>query len=74
MIEAKAFRTFLRIYFLLKIVRLSPNIKLSLHKALIISVMTNDLRLPRLGISGACKTMFSTTLEIFQLAHWSGDI
>jgi hypothetical protein len=40
MIEAKAFRTFIRIYSLFKSERLSTNIKLTLHKALIISVMT----------------------------------
>jgi hypothetical protein len=40
MIEAKAFRTFIRIYSLLKSERLSANIKLTLHKALIRSVMT----------------------------------
>jgi hypothetical protein len=40
MIEAKAFRTFIRIYFLFKGERLSANIKLTLHKALIRSVMT----------------------------------
>jgi hypothetical protein len=40
MIEAKAFRTFIRIYSLFKSVRLSANIKLTLHKALIRSVMT----------------------------------
>jgi hypothetical protein len=40
MIEAKAFRTFNRIYFLFKSERLSANIKLTLHKALIRSVMT----------------------------------
>jgi hypothetical protein len=40
MIEAKAFRTFIRIYFLFKSRRLSANIKLALHKALIRSVMT----------------------------------
>jgi hypothetical protein len=40
MIEAKAFRTFIRIYFLFKSERLSANIKLTLHKALIRSVMT----------------------------------
>jgi hypothetical protein len=39
-IEAKAFRTFIRIYFLLKNERLSANIKPTLHKALIRSVMT----------------------------------
>jgi hypothetical protein len=40
MIEAKAFRTFIRIYSQLKSERLSSNIKLTLHKALIRSVMT----------------------------------
>jgi hypothetical protein len=40
MIEAKAFRTFIRIYSLFKSERLSANIKLTLHKAQIWSVMT----------------------------------
>jgi hypothetical protein len=40
MIEAKAFRTFIRIYSLFKSKRLSANLKLTLHKALIRSVMT----------------------------------
>jgi hypothetical protein len=40
MIEAKAFRTFIRVYSLFKSERLSTNIKLTLHKALIRSVMT----------------------------------
>jgi hypothetical protein len=40
MIEAKAFRTFIRIYSLFKSERLSANIKLTLHKALIRSVVT----------------------------------
>jgi hypothetical protein len=40
MIEAKGFRTFIRIYSLLKSKRLSANIKLTLHMALIRSVMT----------------------------------
>jgi hypothetical protein len=40
MIEAKAFRTLIRIYTLFKIERLSPNIKLTLHKAMIRTVMT----------------------------------
>jgi hypothetical protein len=35
MIEAKAFRTFIRIYSLFKSERLSTNIKLTLHKAII---------------------------------------
>jgi hypothetical protein len=40
MSEAKAFRTFIRIHSLFKIERLSANIKFTLHKALIGSVMT----------------------------------
>jgi hypothetical protein len=41
-IEAKAFRTFIRIYSLFRSDRLSANIKLTLHKALISSVMTGN--------------------------------
>jgi hypothetical protein len=40
MIEAKAFRTFIRVYSLFKIERLNTNINLALHEALIRSVMT----------------------------------
>jgi hypothetical protein len=40
MIEARAFRTFIRNYSLLKNERLSVSIKLNLHKALIRSIMT----------------------------------
>jgi hypothetical protein len=40
MIEAKAFTTFIRVYSLFKSERLSANIKLILHKALIRSVVT----------------------------------
>jgi hypothetical protein len=40
MIEAKAFLTFIRIYSLFKSERLNANIKLTLHKALIRSVLT----------------------------------
>jgi hypothetical protein len=40
MMEAKAFRTIIRVYSLSKNERLSANIKLTLHKALISSVMT----------------------------------
>jgi hypothetical protein len=39
-IEAKAFRTFIRIYSVFKSERLSANIKLTLHKALIKSELT----------------------------------
>jgi hypothetical protein len=38
--EAKAFRTFIRIYSLFKSERLNAKIRLALHKALIKSVMT----------------------------------
>jgi hypothetical protein len=40
MIEAKAFRTLSRIYSLFKSERLSAKVKLTLHKALIRSVLT----------------------------------
>jgi hypothetical protein len=40
MIEAKAFRTFIRLYSLFKSKRLTADIKFTLHKALIRSVMT----------------------------------
>jgi hypothetical protein len=39
-IETKAFRTFIRLYSLFKSERLSANIKLTLYKALIRSIMT----------------------------------
>jgi hypothetical protein len=39
-IKAKAFQTFIRLYSLFKSERLSANIKLTLHKALIRSIMT----------------------------------
>jgi hypothetical protein len=39
MIEAKAFRTFIRVFSLFRSERLSATIKLTLHKALIRSVM-----------------------------------
>jgi hypothetical protein len=40
MVDAKAFRTLIRISFLFKSERLSVNMKLTLHKVLIRSVMT----------------------------------
>jgi hypothetical protein len=40
MFEAKAFKTFNRIYSLFKSKDLSPDIKLTLHKALITSIMS----------------------------------
>jgi hypothetical protein len=77
MIEGKVVRTFIRTYSLLKSERLNANIKLTLHKALIRSVMTyaytlwsfaadtHPLKLQRL------KTKFSAPLEISQGAHRS---
>jgi hypothetical protein len=49
MTEAKAFRTFNRIYSLFKSECLSTNIKLTFHKCT--DQISNDLRLLRLGIS-----------------------
>jgi hypothetical protein len=43
-IEAKAFRTFVRVYSLFRTQRLSANIKLTLHKAMIRSVITYACR------------------------------
>jgi hypothetical protein len=40
MMEAKAFRTFIRAYSLFRSERLSANIKLTLDKTLIMSIMT----------------------------------
>jgi hypothetical protein len=40
MIDAKAFWALIRVYFLLENERLSTNIKLTIHKALIKSIMT----------------------------------
>jgi hypothetical protein len=50
--EAKAFRTFIRIYCLFRSERLSTNIKLTLHKALIRSI----IRLVPLGNLGQTPT------------------
>jgi hypothetical protein len=47
MIEATAFRTFISIYSLFKSERLSANIKLTLHKAMIGSVVTYDCPPPQ---------------------------
>jgi hypothetical protein len=75
MIEAKAFRTFIRVYSIFKSERLSANIKLTLHKALIRSVMTyaspawefaTDSHLVKLQ---RLQTKFSAPLVIFQGAH-----
>jgi hypothetical protein len=63
MTEPKVFGTFIRIYPLFRSEHLSTNIKLTLHKALISSVMTYACP--------AGKIRFSSPLEIFQGAHQS---
>jgi uncharacterized protein YqhQ len=75
MIEAKVFRTFIRIYFIFKSERLSTNIIFTFHGALIRSIMTyactaweftadnHLLKLQRL------QKKFSPPLETFQGAH-----
>jgi hypothetical protein len=76
MIKAKAFRTFIRIYSLFKSERLSANIKLTLHKALIRSVMTYAC--PAWEFAAECyllklqrlQNKFSAPLAIFRGAHW----
>jgi hypothetical protein len=74
-IDAKAFRTFIRIYSIFKSEPLCTNIKLILHKAHR-SIMTyacpawefaTDNHLLKLQ---SCKTKFSAPLEIFQGSHW----
>jgi hypothetical protein len=76
-IEAKAFRTFTRIYSLFKSERLNVSVKLTLHKALIRLVVTYaysaweraaDNYLLKLQ---CLLKLFSAPLEIFQGAHWS---
>jgi hypothetical protein len=76
MIEAKAVRTFIRVHSLFRSERLSVNIKLTLHKALIRSVMTlappgNLRQTPTFWNCSEYKTRFSAPLEILQDAHWS---
>jgi hypothetical protein len=63
MVEAKAFRTFIMNYSLFKTECLRTNIKLTLHKAPIRSVMIYAYH--------DCKTMFSAPPEIFQGARQS---
>jgi hypothetical protein len=56
MIEARAFRTFIRIYSLFKSERLNANIKMALHKALFISVKTYAWgRIPLIEIAAPAK-------------------
>jgi hypothetical protein len=74
-VETKAFRTFIRVYSLFKSERLSANIKLTLHKALIRSVMTYASHAWEFAADtylincSAYKTRFSALLAIFQGAH-----
>jgi hypothetical protein len=77
MIEAKAFRTFTRIYSLFKRDRLRANIEVILHKALIRFVMTYVCSSCELTADtyllncSAYKTRFSASTENFQGAHRS---
>jgi hypothetical protein len=67
-IEAKAFRTFIRIYSLFKSERLSDNIKLTFHKALI---RCADLCLPRLGFCGRFPSIeIATPAKQGSPQHW----
>jgi hypothetical protein len=75
MIEAKVFRKFIRIYSLFKCECLSAKIKLTLHKALIRSVMTYTC--PVCVLAGdtyviklqRMQNKFLPTIGIFQGAH-----
>jgi hypothetical protein len=77
MIEAKAFRTFIRIYFLFKSEHLSANIKLTLHRAMIRSVITYACHAQELVADTyllklqSLQNKFSELLKIFQGAHQS---
>jgi hypothetical protein len=77
MIEAKAFRTFIRIYSLLKSERLSAKIKLTLHKVLIRTVITYacptwELAADTYFLKLQClQIRFCAPLEMFQGAHRS---
>jgi hypothetical protein len=67
-IEAKAFRAFIRTYSLFKSKRLSTNIKLTLHKALVRSIMTC---LSRLGIRGRYPSVkIATPAKEGSPHHW----
>jgi hypothetical protein len=71
-IEAKVFRTFIRVYSLFKSERLSANIKISLHKALIRSLMTYACPAWEIATDNlllnciACETRYSAPLAIFK--------
>jgi hypothetical protein len=65
MIEAKAFRTFIRVYPLFRSESLSANIKLALHKGLLMSIMTYTR--PWLGVCDRCALISRyTSKETFQ--------
>jgi hypothetical protein len=74
-IEAKAFRTFIRIYSPFKSERLSTNIKLTLHKALIRSITTYSCTVWEFAAdnhllkSQRLQNKFFAPLKIFQVAH-----
>jgi hypothetical protein len=68
MIEAKAFITFIRIYYLLKSDRLSNNIILTLHKELI---CYHDLCLPQMvDCSRKPSTKIAAPPKQSSLHHW----
>jgi hypothetical protein len=76
-LEAKGFRTFIRIHSLLKSECLSANIKLTLHKELIRQLMTYACPAWELAVHTYLlklqhmEKMFSAPLKIFQGAHRS---
>jgi hypothetical protein len=74
-IEDKAFRTFLRLYPLSKIERLTSNIKLTILKALIRSVMSYAclawVFAAETHLCSVWKTGFYAPLEIFRGTHLS---
>jgi hypothetical protein len=78
MIKVKAFRTFIRVCSVFRSDRLSANIKLTLHKALIMSVMTYACPAWEFAADihfffklQHLRKRFSAPLAIFQGAHWS---
>jgi hypothetical protein len=69
MTKSKAFRTLIRVYSLFKSERLRANIKLTLHKALIRSVMTYDCVC--LGICGRQPPLkIAVPAKQGSLHHW----
>jgi hypothetical protein len=70
MTEAKAFRTFIRIYSLLGSEQLITKIILTLHKELVRSVFAPLGEIPTSINFSACNTGYSPLLENFLGAHW----